>query len=120
MALRAILSHLGSMNICMATRAIFSHVCEYRFGMATGAGNFRVHAAQRIFGRIVIKFGDGANWRPIGIGMAIFAGNIQRSVRTPFGLLLCGNNSGTKEEEQREHQITTNVKNSVNDCPRKP
>lgn len=107
------------MNIRMATRAIFSHVREDRPCMATGARNFRVHAAQRIFGCVVIKFGDGTNRRPVGIGMAIFAGDIQRSVRTPFGLLLRGDNSGTEEEEQREHEITTNVKSSVNDCPQK-
>jgi hypothetical protein len=51
--------------------------------------------------------------------MAIFAGNIERSVRTPFELLLGGDNSGTEDDEQREREITTNVKSSVNDCPRK-
>jgi hypothetical protein len=118
-ALRTILSHLRAMNIRVATRTIFSYVGEYRLRMATGAGNFRVHATQRIFGCVVVKFGDGSNRRPIGIGMAIFAGNIQRPVRTPFELLLGGDNSGTEDDEQREREITTNVKSSVNDCPRK-
>jgi hypothetical protein len=40
-------------------------------------------------------------------------------VRTSFRLLLGGGNSGTNEEQQREHEITTCVKGSVNDCPRK-
>jgi hypothetical protein len=41
-------------------------------------------------------------------------------VRTPFGLLLRRNNFGTEADQQREHEKTTNVKSSVNDCPRKP
>lgn len=119
-ALRAILSHLRAMNVRVAIRAIFSHVGEYRFRVAAGARNLRVHSAERIFGRIVIKFGDGANRRPAGIGVAIFAGDIQCSVRTPFRLLLRRDKSGTEEEQQREHEVTTNMKSSVNNCPQKP
>lgn len=48
MALGAVRSHLAAVNVGVAIGAILAHVGEHRFQVAAGAGNFFVHAAQRI------------------------------------------------------------------------
>jgi hypothetical protein len=62
--LGAVGSHLRAVNVRMAVGAIFSHIREYGLRVATRAGNFCVHSAQRILRGVVIEFGDRANWRP--------------------------------------------------------
>lgn len=63
-ALCAIGSHLRAVNVRVAIGAIFSDVRKYRLRVATRAGNFRVHSAQRVFRGVVIEFGDRANRGP--------------------------------------------------------
>jgi hypothetical protein len=63
-ALRAIGSHLRAVNVCMAVGAIFTNFRKYRLGVATCAGNFYVHSAQRIFRGVVIEFRNCANRGP--------------------------------------------------------
>jgi hypothetical protein len=75
-ALRAIRAELGAVNIGVTIGAILANVGENRLGMATCARYFFVHAAKRVPGAVVIKFGYGANGNPARIRMAIFAGNV--------------------------------------------
>ena len=90
MALRAVRSELGAMNVGVTIGAILANVGEHRLGVASGAGHFFVHAAKRVPRGVVIEFGDGANGSPAGVGVAIFAGNVQGTVRTSARLPLGG------------------------------
>ena len=90
-ALRAVRAHFPLVNIGVAILTILAHVCEYRFYVALCAFNFFVHAAQRIPRFVVIKFRDGADGAPASGGVAVLAGNGERSVRATSGLpLRCG------------------------------
>jgi hypothetical protein len=64
MALSAVTSHLCAVNVRVAIGAIFSNVSENGLRVATRAGYFRVHSAERIFRGVVIEFGDSANRSP--------------------------------------------------------
>jgi hypothetical protein len=44
--------------------AVFSDVRKNRLGVASGAGNFFMHAPERIPRSVVIEFGNRANRRP--------------------------------------------------------
>jgi len=101
MAFGAVGAKLPAVNIGVAIGAILANFGEDGFCMATRAGHFFVHAAQRISRGIVIEFGNGANRGPAGVGVAILAGNRQGTVRTPFGLLLCGRHSGSRENQKK-------------------
>jgi hypothetical protein len=72
----------------VAIRAVFSHIRENRLHMALRALHFFVHAAQRIIRLIVIEFGHCPYRPPPRRGVAVFARNGQRPVRTPSGLPL--------------------------------
>jgi hypothetical protein len=76
MALLAVGSELRAMNVGMTIGALLSNVSEYRLCVASRARYFFVHAAKRVPGAVVIKFGYGANGNPARIRMAIFAGNV--------------------------------------------
>jgi hypothetical protein len=95
-ALRAIRAELGAVNIGVTIGAILANVGENRLGMATCARYFFVHAAKRVPRGVVIEFGNGANGSPACVGMAIFAGNVEWTVRTPARLSLgdCGHGHG--------------------------
>jgi hypothetical protein len=71
--------------------------------------NFLVHAAQRIPRFVVIKFRNGADGAPASGGVAVLAGNGQRSVRTTRGLpLRCGHGSArcrAREQQQATHDL---------------
>ena len=90
MALGAVRAELCAVNVRVAIRAILAHVGEHWLGMASGAGYFFVHAAQRVARAVMIEFRNGANGDPAGVGVAIFAGNVEGTVRTspwlPLGL----------------------------------
>lgn len=88
MTLRAVRPELGAVNVRVAIRAVLAHIGENGFGVATGAGNFFVHAAKRVARRVMVEFGDGSNRSPAGVRVAIFAGNVEGTVRTPAGLPL--------------------------------
>jgi hypothetical protein len=95
-ALRAIRAELRAVNVGVTIGAILANVREYRLGMASRAGYFFVHAAKRIPRGVVIEFGNGANGNPACVRMAIFAGNVEWTVRTPARLSLgdCGHGHG--------------------------
>ena len=87
-ALRAVSAHLSAVNVGVAIGAVFADIGEDRFQVAAGAGNFFVHAAQRVASRVVIEFRNCADGRPTRGCVAVFARNIQRPVRTPGRLPL--------------------------------
>ena len=108
-ALGAIGAKLPAMNVGVATGAVLAHVGENRFGVAARAGYFFVHAAQRISRGFMIEFWNGANRSPAGVCVAILAGNIQGTVRTPFGLLLRGRCTDSGENQNEECQKPSNL-----------
>jgi hypothetical protein len=83
-------------NVGVAIGAVFPYVGENWLGVASRAGHFFVHAAKRIFRGVVIEFGNGANGRPTCVGVAIFTGNGEWTVRTSARLSLgdCGHDNG--------------------------
>lgn len=63
-ALFAVGTHLGLVNVRMALSALRSDIVENRLGVALRAGNALVHSAQRILGGVVIKLRNGADRLP--------------------------------------------------------
>ena len=96
MALGAILAELSAMNVGVTIGAVLADVGKNRSCVASRAGNFFVHAAKRVTRGVVVEFGNGANGGPAGVRVAIFAGNVERAVRTSARLSLggCGHNNG--------------------------
>jgi hypothetical protein len=90
MALRAVCAELSTVNVSMAIGAVLPNVGKNRFGVASRAGNFFVHAAKGVLRRVVVEFGYGANGGPACVRVAIFAGNVERTMRTPARLPLRG------------------------------
>ena len=116
-ALRAVRPHFPLVNISVAILTVLAHVCKYRFYVALRALNFLVHAAQWIPCFIVIKFRDGADGAPASSGVAVLAGNGERSVRTTSGLpLRCGYGSARcrpREEQQATQDLNGLRRNSL-------
>ena len=81
-ALFAIRAQLALVNISMAVLAALADAGEDHFDVTLGAGDGRVHAAQRIARLIVVEFRNSANRFPAIRGVAILAGNGQTAVRT--------------------------------------
>jgi len=107
-ALFAIDAHLPFVNIGVAIGAPRTHIREDRLGVTLAAGHILVHAAQRIFGLIVIEFRDGPDGLPPNRGVTVLAGNIQIPVRTP-GLrnvlaLPAGRSISRRERQQQTDQ----------------
>jgi hypothetical protein len=90
MALGAILAELSAVNVGVTIGAVLANVGEYRLGVASRAGYFFVHAAQRVPRGIVVEFWNGANGDPACVGVAIFAGNGEGTMRTSARLPLGG------------------------------
>lgn len=88
MALGAICAELGAVNVGVAIGAVLSNVGENRLGVASRAGHFFMHAAQRVARGVVVEFGNGPNGGPACVRVAIFAGNVEGAVRTSAGLPL--------------------------------
>lgn len=88
MTLGAVGAHFALVDVAMAVFAILSHIGENRLYVALRALHFFVHAAQRILGFVVVKFGVGANGPPSGGRVAILAGDGESPVRTSGGLPL--------------------------------
>lgn len=86
--LGAIWTHLAAMNIGVAIRAILADVGEYRLAMALRAFYVFVHAAEGIAGFVVIELRNSANGAPGCGGVAVFARDGERAMRTFRGLLL--------------------------------
>lgn len=117
MALSAIGAELGSVNVRMTIGAILAHIGEHRFGMASRAGHFFVHAPKRVLRGVMVEFRDGANGSPAGVCVAILARNVQGTVRTPTRLSLCGRRAGCPKDKKSEDEKTAELEHSVNDCP---
>jgi hypothetical protein len=117
MALGAVGAKLAAVNVSVAIGAIFADVREDRSEVAAGAGDFFVHAAQRVARGIVIKFGDGADGCPTGVGVAVFARNIQRPMRTTGRLPLRRCRGDKTKCENSENKPTANLEQAQNICP---
>lgn len=90
MALGAVLAELSAMNVGVTIGAVLANVSEYRLGVAARAGYFFVHASKRITRGVVVEFWYGANGDPACIRMAVFAGNVEWTVRASARLSLGG------------------------------
>ena len=77
-ALGAVGSVLAAVNVGVTISAVFADVGENRFYVAAYAGNFFVHAAQRIPGPVVIEFRVRLDRAPRGHSVAIFARDVER------------------------------------------
>ena len=108
-ALRAVRAHFPLVNIGVAILTILANVREYRFYVALRAFNFLVHAAQRIPSFIVIKFRDGADRAPARGGVAVLAGNGERSVRTTSRLPLRRGSARCRPREEQQATQDLNV-----------
>lgn len=93
-ALRAVGAHLALVNVSVAILAVFSYVGEDRLDVALRAAHLFVHAAERVFGFVVIEFGNRANGTPSGRSVAILARNTQRAMRAS-GCLPLGQRRGS-------------------------
>ena len=82
MALLAIGAHLPLVDVCVAIRALHPNISEDRLGVALRAAHTLVHAAQRIFGCVVIEFRNSADGFPAADRMTVLAWNAKASVRT--------------------------------------
>jgi hypothetical protein len=119
MALCAVFTELSAVNVSMAIGAVLSNVGEYRFGVASRAGNFFVHAAKRILRSVVVEFRYGANGGPACVRVAIFAGNVEGTVRTPSRQPLRGCQASRTKGYKNEYDVPTRLRCSVNDCPQR-
>ena len=114
-ALRTVRAHFPLVNIGVAILTVLAHVREYRFYVALRALNFLMHAAERISCFIVIKFRNGADGAPASSGVAVLAGNGERSVRTTRGLPLWHGSARcrTREEQQATQDLNGLSRNSL-------
>lgn len=117
MALRAVRAELSAVNVGVTIGAIFSNIRENRLGMASRAGYFFVHAAKRVPRGVVVEFGNGANGNPACAGVAIFAGYVQGTVRTPTRLPLGIHRPCARKHKNKEREPTADLCNARNDCP---
>jgi hypothetical protein len=101
----------------VAIGAVFPDVGEYRLGVAAGAGNFLVHAAQGVPRGVMIEFGNRANRSPTRVGVTVFARNIEGTVRTsarlPLGIYRTRTSQGKNEEDEK----TTDLDDARNNRP---
>jgi len=89
-ALRAIRSKFSPVNVRMAIGTGLTNISENRFDVALRAFHFFVHATQWVIRTVVVKLQVGANRTPTACGVAIFAGDCKRSVRTSRTIALTG------------------------------
>ena len=87
-ALGAIGAHLATVNVRVTIGAILGDVYEDWLDVALNAVHLFVQAAKRVLRFVVIKFGNRTNGAPARSGVAVFARNVQRSVRIASCLLL--------------------------------
>jgi len=117
MALRAIGAELSAVNIGVTVGTVFSDVGEHRLGVASCAGYFFVHAAKRVPRGVMVEFGNRADGSPACVGVAIFAGNVEGTVRTPPRLPLGIHRAAERERENKQYEPTTDLDDARNNCP---
>lgn len=84
-------AELPAMNVGVAIGAVGTYVFEDEAGVALGAANLLVHAAEGVPGGVMVELGNRTNGLPTGIGVAVLAGNGQRAVGIGhLGLGFCG------------------------------
>lgn len=120
MALRAIRAEFSPMNVRVAIRAILAHIRENGFHVTFEAFYFFVHAAQRIFGPVVVEFRNGADGPPRGGGVAILAGDGERPVRAFGAALLRGKFRGKQYQPENEQKRDTGLCSASRKLPRRP
>ena len=81
-ALLAVRSQLTLVNVGVTILATLSHTRENRPDVTFSAVHGLVHAAQRVFGLVVIEFWSAADWFPRGRCVAVLARNAQAAVWT--------------------------------------
>src|SRR5581483_12826 len=104
-ALFATRAHLAAVNVSMAVRASCADIGEDGFGVALGARNALVHAAQRITCLVVIEFRNCADRLPAYRCMTVLTGDVQISVRAARlsgHLRRCARRT-SGEHRQRQH-----------------
>ena len=87
-ALSAVGAELRSVNVGVTIGTLFSNIGENWLGVAPRAAYFFVPAAQRVSRGVMVEFGNGTNGGPTSVCVAIFAGNVESSVRTSAWLPL--------------------------------
>lgn len=102
----ALRSILAAMNVGVAILAIRAHARKNRIDMALLAAHVAVHAKEREAGFAVIKLGLTANRLPCRDGVAFFASDFQRAMRT-FGFrsdspLLCKSGGRQLRDQERD------------------
>ena len=81
-ALFALAAKLPSVEIRMTIGAVHAHIAENQFCVALSAIHRNVHPPKGKACLVVGEIGGGANGLPAGGGVAVFARNAQRAVRT--------------------------------------
>lgn len=81
-AFRAVVAHGVLMDVRVAVLAILPHIGKDGLGMALRALNLFVHTPERIASFVVIELGNGFDGPPRRRGMAVFARDCERTVRT--------------------------------------
>ena len=111
----AIRSKLAPVQIRVAVRAARACFLEYKACMALGAVYLYVHSAQGVGSAVVVEFGDAADRFPAGVGVAVFAGDVDGSVRISarclFYLALGGSGryrGKTDEQKHESHELRHN------------
>ena len=117
MALGAIGAELPTVNVGVTIGAVLSNVGKNRPGVASGAGHFFVHSAQRVPRAVMIEFRNGADRNPTGAGVTIFAGNRERPVWAAAGLPLGDRGHGYGERKDHEREPTKRLNRAGNVCP---
>lgn len=105
MALVAGCAELALVNIGMAVGALLAHIGEHRPGVALGATDPLVHAAQRKSGLAVVELRDIADRLPPAQGVTVLAGDVQRPVRA----LRTGVACPLRRSWRRNHQPEDNL-----------
>ena len=75
MAVFAVGPELTAVEVGMAVRAMRAYIMENKRSVALGTANIFMHAAKGITGLVVIELGDGPDWLPTRVGMAVLARN---------------------------------------------
>ena len=81
-ALLAARSQLPLVNVGVTILATLSNIGENRPDVTFSAAHGLMHAAQRVFGLVVIEFWSAADWFPRGRCVAVLARNAQVAVWT--------------------------------------
>ena len=108
-ALLAIGTHLALVNVGVAVGALLADVGENRLGVTLNATHTFVHAAQRIFGGVVIEFRNCADRFPSAERVTVLARNVETSVRAarvrrPLHLRSC--QPSARQDRKNDHAMS--------------